>query len=108
MVAEMGHGCDPSKRGVVTFGDYLLQLDLDVRKSSDKGAINRFECFRTDNKPVCIGKAEALRIGMHQAVNRSFVLLVPDLLEPLLGQGFIRFRHGGKLSGSVRRDQDNS
>src|ERR1700733_10865877 len=89
----MGRGNPPANRDTVTLGKYVLEVNVQVRKGSAKGAMDGLEGFRPDKNRVRVRETMGLALLAKHFINRCFTLLVPYLLEPTLQEKFVRFRH---------------
>ena len=63
MITKVGHGDPPTNGNTVTLCDYLLYIDVKVRKGPDEGAMDSLERFGPGKNGVCVGKAAACARG---------------------------------------------
>ena len=66
----------------IAFSDNILYVNVEIRESPAKRAMDSLEGLRADENRIRIRKAVGLAFRMEHFVNRCFALLVPDLLKP--------------------------
>src|ERR1700749_3277664 len=94
MVAQVGHRYPPANGYTIAFSDNILHVDVEIRESPAKRAMDSLERLGTYENRIRIRKAVGLALRVKHFINRGFALLVPDLLKPAPQEKFVGVRHG--------------
>lgn len=94
VIAEVGHGGGPSHSNPVPFANNVIEHEVEIGESAAKRCMNRFEVTRPYENGVGFGETMRSPVWRIHLVNDRAVPLVPDLVEPTLGELPVCFGHG--------------
>src|ERR1700722_10838655 len=89
----MRRGNPPANRYTITLGEYVLEVNVQVRKGSAEDAMDGLEGFGPDKNRVGVRETIGLAVLVEHLIDRRFTFLVPYQLEPTLQEKFVRLRH---------------
>jgi hypothetical protein len=85
----VGHGAGPADGDKVSFGENLVDVDVDVSVGCVEGAVDGFETRRADEDGVGLGEAVRLSFRVKEFVDGRFPALIPDFFKPAFYEGLV-------------------
>lgn len=97
VMAEVGHGGGPTHSDPVAFANNVVEHEMEIGESAAERCMNRFEVTGPYEYRVGFGETVRSTVWGKHLVNDRAVPLVPDLVEPTLGELPVCFGHGNHL-----------
>jgi hypothetical protein len=86
MISEVGSFDAPANGNLVSFGDNLMEGDVQVGEGTDKGLMDAPEGCRPGEDGIGFWKAVGFAFGAVHFVDSGVVFLVPDFFKPADGE----------------------
>ena len=91
--AGVGPGAGPADGDAVSFGDQVVEVDVETAKCAAEGAVDGFETGRADKDGVGLGEAVDLALRVKEFVDGRFPALVPGFFKPAFCEGPVLLGH---------------
>ena len=97
-LTRVGDGGGPAGGYIISFGDGLVDMDLDVGEGIFEERVSLREFGGAGEDGGGLGKAVGYAIGMEEFMDGGGTALIPNFVEPALDELLVGVAHGSLLA----------